>query len=64
MRQNKIFKDFFELAESDINKRKYLYVIGDTAPLKFFRGGRALTNVLVDTQLFTMKLKINMVQIL
>ena len=34
------------MAESDINKRKYLYVIGDTVPLKFFRGGRALTSVL------------------
>jgi len=46
IRQNGIFKDFFELAETDTNKKKYLYVIGDTFPLKFFLGGRSLTSVL------------------
>jgi hypothetical protein len=46
IRQNGIFKDFFELAETDTNKKKYLYVIGDIFPLKFFLGGRSITSVL------------------
>lgn len=46
IRQNGIFKDFFELAEHDTPKRKYLYVVGTELPLKFFRGGRALSSVL------------------
>lgn len=46
IRQNGIFKDFFELAEYETHKRKYLYVIGTEYPLKFFNGGRSLTSVL------------------
>lgn len=46
IRQNGVFKDFFELAEYDTTKRKYLYVVGTDFPLRFFRGGRALTSVL------------------
>ena len=46
IRQNGIFKDFFELAEHVTTKKKYLYVVGTDFPLKFFRGGRALTSVL------------------
>lgn len=46
IRQNSIFKDFFELAEHDTHKKKYLYVVGTKHPLKFFSGGRALTSVL------------------
>ncbi|MGE0558016.1 MAG: hypothetical protein AB7E73_03375 [Burkholderiales bacterium] len=46
IRQNSIFKDFFELAEFQTHKKKYLYVIGLEFPLKFFNGGRALTSVL------------------
>lgn len=46
IRQNGIFKDFFELAEDETTKRKYLYVVGTEFPLKFLRGGRALTSVL------------------
>lgn len=46
IRQNGIFKDFFELSETDTCKRKYLYLIGDAFPLKFFQSGRALTSVL------------------
>ena len=46
IRQNGIFKDFFELAEYETTKRKYLYVVGKEYPLKFFNGGRALTSVL------------------
>lgn len=46
IRQNGIFKDFFELAEHKTHKKKYLYVVGTEYPLKFFNGGRALTSVL------------------
>jgi len=46
IRQNGLFKDFFELAEYETDKEKYLYVVDTLHPLKFFRGGRALTSVL------------------
>ncbi|MDP1954562.1 MAG: hypothetical protein Q8K71_08795 [Polaromonas sp.] len=46
IRQNGIFKDFFELAEYDTRKKKCLYVVGTDYPLKFLNGGRALTSVL------------------
>ncbi len=46
IRQNGIFKDFYELAENDDLKKKYLYLNGTEYPLKFFNGGRALTSVL------------------
>jgi hypothetical protein len=46
IRQNSIFKDFFELAEFETDKSKQLYVVGTEFPLKFLRGGRALTSVL------------------
>lgn len=46
IRQNGIFKDFFELAEYETHKKKFLYVVGIEYPLKFFNGGRALTSVL------------------
>lgn len=46
IRQNGIFKDFFELAEDKTEKRKYLYVIGIDYPLRFLKGGRALSSVL------------------
>lgn len=46
IRQNGIFKDFFELAEYETPKKKFLYVVGDELPLKFFNGGRALKSVL------------------
>lgn len=46
IRQNSIFKDFFELAEADTPKRKYLYLLGTDHALRFFTGGRALKSVL------------------
>ncbi len=46
IRQNGLFKDFYELAEYDTEKVKNLYVVGTLYPLKFFNGGRALTSVL------------------
>lgn len=46
IRQNSLFKDFFALAEYKTDKEKFLYVVGDKFPLKFFEGGRALNSVL------------------
>lgn len=46
IRQNSIFKDFFELAEYETPKRKFLYVVGTEYPFKFFMSGRALQSVL------------------
>lgn len=46
IRQNGIFKDFFELAEHETPKKKFLYVVGTEFPLKFFRSGRALASVM------------------
>lgn len=46
IRQNDIFKDFYELAEYETDKKKFLYVVGTEYPLKFFNGGRALTSIL------------------
>jgi hypothetical protein len=46
IRQNGVFKDFFSLAEHDTPKSKHLYVVGTALPLKFLRGGRALSSVL------------------
>jgi hypothetical protein len=46
IRQNKIFKDFYFLAEAKTDKRRELYVIGTTYPSKFFVGGRAIPQIL------------------
>lgn len=50
IRQNGIFKDFFDLARAETNKRKVLYVLGTEHPLKFLNGGRALSSVLSKNQ--------------
>jgi hypothetical protein len=46
IRQNSLFKDFYEMAEHDTKKEKYLYVLGTEHGEKFFNGGRALASVL------------------
>ena len=46
IRQNGIFKDFYELAEFETGKRKDLFVVDTLHPMKFLNGGRALTSVL------------------
>jgi len=46
IRQNGVFKDFYELAEHETQKSKHLYVVGTAFPLKFLTGGRALSSVL------------------
>jgi hypothetical protein len=45
IRQNALFKDFYLLAESEITKRKFLYVVDDLHPLKFFNSGRAIKSI-------------------
>ena len=46
IRQNSLFKDFYQLAEHATQKEKYLYVLGTEHGEKFFNGGRALSSVL------------------
>jgi len=46
IRQNSLFKDFYELAECETPKEKYLYVLGTEHGEKFLNGGRALSSVL------------------
>jgi hypothetical protein len=46
VRQNSVFKDFYEMAEYDTRKEKYLYVLGIEHGEKFFNGGRSLSSVL------------------
>lgn len=46
IRQNTTFKDFFELAEYETNKKKYLYILDKTKVVKFFSNNRALKSVL------------------
>ncbi len=46
IRQNSLFKDFYNLAEYETSKRRVLYVVGLTHPIKFFRGNRKIESVL------------------
>lgn len=46
IRQNSLFKDFFNLAEAQTPKRKFLYVLGTEHALRFLKGRRALASVL------------------
>lgn len=46
IRQNALFKDFYQLAEHTTPKQKYMYVIGTEHPLKFFGSGRSLRSVM------------------
>jgi len=46
IRQNSLFKDFYELAELDTHLEKHLYVIGCSIPLKFMSGNRSIKSVL------------------
>ncbi len=46
IRQNALFKDFYNLAESASKKDKYVYVLGVDFPLKFLNGNRSMSSVL------------------
>jgi hypothetical protein len=51
VRQNSLFKDFYEMAEDETRKEKYLYVLGTEHGERFFNGGRALSSVLRNVTL-------------
>ncbi len=46
IRQNSLFKDFYNLAENEGRKKRYLYVNGTEFPLKFLNGNRSLKSVM------------------
>jgi hypothetical protein len=46
IRQNGLFKDFYNLIENGGNLEKYLYVTGTEHPIRFFKGSRDLKSVL------------------
>jgi len=46
VRQNKIFKDFYFLAEEKTQRRRELYTIGLAYPKKFFESGRGISQIL------------------
>jgi hypothetical protein len=46
IRQNSLFKDFYEMAEHETKNEKYLYVLGTEHAQKFFNGRPALSSVL------------------
>lgn len=45
IRQNQLFKDFYNLAEYKTSKIKYLYVLGTETPIKFLSGNREISSV-------------------
>jgi hypothetical protein len=46
IRQNSLFKDFYQLAEYSTLKTKFVYVLGTEHPLKFLNWRRSITSVL------------------
>jgi hypothetical protein len=46
IRQNRLFKDFYCLAEAPTNKKKQLFVVGINEPLRFLSGNRACGSVM------------------
>jgi hypothetical protein len=46
IRQNKVFKDFYFLAEAETDKVRELYVIGTQYVAKFFNSNRAIPRIL------------------
>jgi hypothetical protein len=46
IRQNSIFIDLFDLAAFDTDRRRCLYVVDASYPLRFLNGGRAIASVL------------------
>jgi hypothetical protein len=46
IRQNSLFKDFYEMAEHETHKEKHLYVLGTVHAENFLNGRRAMSSVL------------------
>lgn len=53
IRQNGLFKDFYNLVENGGNLEKYLYVTGTEHPIRFFKGSRDLKSVLSKDRLLS-----------
>lgn len=52
IRQNSLFKDFYNLVEHKTHKKKFLYVLGTKEPNRFLNSDRSLKSVLSkDTKL-------------
>ena len=45
-RQNSLFADVFSVASQATRKRRIVYVLGTEHPMRFLRGGRAISSVL------------------
>ncbi len=50
IRQNALFKDFYELAEHVTGKQRFLYVLGTEHPEKFFNSSRSMSTVLSNAR--------------
>jgi hypothetical protein len=46
IRQNALFKDFYQMVEHPTEKQRFLYVLGTDHVYKFFNGGRGISSVL------------------
>ena len=46
IRENVLFADVFSVASAETDKRRIVYVLGTEHPMKFLRGGRAISSVL------------------
>ncbi|MGP0101273.1 MAG: hypothetical protein ACLPUT_06605 [Solirubrobacteraceae bacterium] len=46
IRENVLFADVFGVASAETDKRRIVYVLGTEHPMKFLRGGRAISSVL------------------
>ncbi|MGB7434355.1 MAG: hypothetical protein WBR26_05625 [Candidatus Acidiferrum sp.] len=55
IRQNSLFKDFYEMAEHETDKEKYLYVLGTEHAVRFLNGGRGMSSVLSRNETFRKK---------
>ena len=57
IRQNSLFVDLFNLASADTIKRRVMYVVGKTEPLRFLNNQRALDSVLSKNAAVALRFK-------
>lgn len=55
IRQNGLFADLFNLASDPVTKRKQMYVVGKTIPLRFLGNRRSLSSLLSKNVLLTQR---------
>src|SRR5260370_7202803 len=53
IRQNSLFKDFYEMAEHETHKERYLYVLGTEHSVRFLNVGRAMSTLLIRNETLT-----------